>query len=267
MKKKMPAIMFYTADWLEDQAVQVCCLAAQGLWINMLCYMNKSPRRGALMLNEAVPMNSEHIARLVGSTASETEALLEELVRNGVPSVEETEHGPVYVSRRMLKDEAKRAKCAQAGRKGGGNPNWKPKGIPEDKPSDSITITVSDPTSAPEIYTDSSSEKYFYGRYPGVEAVWKMVPSDRQRSPQKSKVAIGRAIERVLGGVSPQEDGDSLAHAVDMLGQKAKSYYESVEGRSKYFRSPNTFFDEGGWMEDDSVWMSREEIAGQGERF
>ena len=52
-----------------------------------------------------------------------------------------------------------------------------------------------------------------------------------------------------------------------MLCDKAKAYYSSPEGRSKYFRSPNTFFDEDGWLEDSGVWASREEMAETGERM
>ena len=261
MKKKMPAIMFYTADWLEDQAVQVCSLAAQGLWINLLCYMNKSPRRGVLLLNEDTPMTSLHIARLVGVEVSECESLLQELVTSGVPSVEDTPNGAAYVSRRMLKDEEKRAKCSHAGKKGGGNPNWKPGVKGPSIPSGDTTVTVPDTDTSAKMYTNSSSENYHYARLTGVELVWGAIPPDRRRSPQRSKVAIGKAIERISApsGPTPEQLAELCA--------KAEEYYNSPEGRSKYFRSPNTFFDEGGWMEDPAVWASREETAEQGERM
>ncbi len=119
MSKKLPAIQFYTGDWLKDEGVNLSSLAAQGLWINMLCYMNAAPVRGTLAKANGEPMTVEDLAHLVRISADECQELLDELVRNNVPTLEF--HGdvnvngsgcPMYVSRRMVADERVRQRCA-----------------------------------------------------------------------------------------------------------------------------------------------------------
>lgn len=93
----------------------------------MLDLMHESSRRGYLQLMTGDPMTAAHIARMTGGSTDEVSALLQELENSGVFS--RTESGVIY-NRRMVRDESKRLKCADAGRKGGGNPTFKgpPKG-------------------------------------------------------------------------------------------------------------------------------------------
>ncbi len=48
---KLPAFQFYPGDWLKDPAVRSLPLEARGLWIDLLCIMHESDRRGYLELN------------------------------------------------------------------------------------------------------------------------------------------------------------------------------------------------------------------------
>jgi len=116
---KRPAFQFYPGDWLKDPAVRSVSLAARGLWIDMLCLMHESPRRGYLQLANGKPVTAEQLARMTGCSTDEVSRLLQELEYAGVFSC--TEHGVIY-SRRMVRDEQKRQKCREAGKRGG-NPN------------------------------------------------------------------------------------------------------------------------------------------------
>jgi hypothetical protein len=58
---------------------------------------------------------------MTGGSAEQVSRLLRELEDSGVFS--RTEHGTIY-SRRMIRDDWKRAACREAGKKGGGNPSF-----------------------------------------------------------------------------------------------------------------------------------------------
>lgn len=115
---KRPAFQFYPADWRKDVELQSCSMAAQGLWINLLCVAHECEPYGHLAVN-GKPMNSAQIGRQVGLSAKEAEALLRELEDNGV--ARRTPEGVIY-SHRMVKDERLRNIRAESGRLGG-NPN------------------------------------------------------------------------------------------------------------------------------------------------
>jgi len=91
-----------------------CSLAAQGLWIKMLCWMAQSPRKGYLLTSAGNKMDSKTITKLCGEDAGVIDALIGELVAAGVPSVSE---GIVYC-RRMKKEADLTMNRVQAGRLG-----------------------------------------------------------------------------------------------------------------------------------------------------
>src|SRR5437868_4642969 len=101
---KLPAMQFYTGDWLKD-AVAGCSLAAQGLWLRMMILAHGSEKYGYLSIKGS-PMAADFIARHCGVSLAEYELLLSELDRAGVPS--RTSKGVIY-SRRMVRDAKIRA--------------------------------------------------------------------------------------------------------------------------------------------------------------
>ena len=116
---KLPSFQFYPGDWMKDPSLRACSIAARGLWTDMLCLMFESVRRGYLQHATGKPVSPEQLARMTGCSAEEVSRLLQELEDSGVFS--RTEHGVIY-SRRMARDEGKREKCREAGKRGG-NPN------------------------------------------------------------------------------------------------------------------------------------------------
>jgi hypothetical protein len=128
---------FYWSDWQSDPALKLCSLAAQGLWMRMLCIAAESDPTGYVAVNGR-PLGVTDIARLAGVTETECEPLLQELALNGVFS--RTARGCIY-SRRLVRD-AKTSARNQKNGKSGGNPTLsKQRGIsewvnPPDKPPD-----------------------------------------------------------------------------------------------------------------------------------
>lgn len=119
---KLPSLQFYPGDWLKDPAVRSVSLSARGLWVDMLCLMHESVRRGFLQHATGKPITREQLARMTGCSTEEVSHLLQELEDSGVFS--RTEHGIIY-NRRMVRDEQKRSLCSEAGKRGGGNPTFK----------------------------------------------------------------------------------------------------------------------------------------------
>lgn len=148
---KRPSFQFYPGDWLRDPSVRAVSYAARGLWTDMLCLMHESDRRGYLQLNSK-PVTAEQLARMTGGSTDEVSCLLQELESSGVFS--RTEHSVIY-SRRMVRDEQKREKCVEAGRrggnptlKGGGKGQFKGRANRKPTPSSSSSISSSSPASA-----------------------------------------------------------------------------------------------------------------------
>ena len=112
-----PWMKFYPSDWRADPALRMCCLAARGLWMEMLALMHEATPRGSLIVN-GKPVTSPMLASLTGATVSEVETLTVELEENGVFS--RKKNGVIF-SRRIERDENKARKNRDNG-KLGGNP-------------------------------------------------------------------------------------------------------------------------------------------------
>jgi len=110
-----PSFQFYPDDWLSEAGLSLCSLAAQGLWIKMLCFMWKSIPRGYLMVN-GKQMNSKDLAKLCGEEEKYINELLLELENNQIFSKDE--NGIIY-SRRMQREEKIRKIRVISGRQGG----------------------------------------------------------------------------------------------------------------------------------------------------
>ncbi len=111
---KRPAFQFYPADWRKDAALQSCSLAAQGLWVNLMCIAHECEPYGHLVVN-GKPMQDAQIARLVGLSLKECSKLLAEILDAGVAS--RNEEGAI-LSRRMVRDEEIRNARAEGGKAG-----------------------------------------------------------------------------------------------------------------------------------------------------
>lgn len=116
MASDLPYIKFFVNDWLSDEKLRMCSLAARGLWMDLICVAHKSGRRGHLQQANGQPLSREQIARIASCSPEEVDGLLQELIDSETASV--TKAGVVY-SRRIERDEYKRKIRSKAGRKGG----------------------------------------------------------------------------------------------------------------------------------------------------
>ena len=170
MSSKLPAIMFYPGDWMKDPALRATSLFARGLWIDLLCFMHESPKRGFLLLKTGQPMGVKHIARMTGVTLKEATTLTQELVENGVCSIDDA--GVIY-SRRMIRDEEERASKRRAGQRGG-------------------RMRVANERQARRVEDDASQ----VARDKDVMHVWRAIPAKARKSKPQTILAMDEAIKR-----------------------------------------------------------------------
>ena len=81
----LPWGKFFWKDWLTDPALSVCSLAAQGLWMRMLCIMSMSEPPGHLTLPPSSRKESEakQVARMCHADARQVRPLLNDLEMRG----------------------------------------------------------------------------------------------------------------------------------------------------------------------------------------
>lgn len=125
---KRPWVKFFPADWRADPKLRSCCMAARGLWMEMLCLMHEAEPCGYLTLN-GKPVTDRQLASLAGASVKDVCAWLSELEESGVFSRDED--GKIF-SRRILRDVEKEA-TDKANGKRGGNPSLKRGVNPSDK--------------------------------------------------------------------------------------------------------------------------------------
>jgi hypothetical protein len=113
----LPWSKFFWSDYAADPALKICSLAAQGLWMRMLCIAAEHEPVGYVAVN-GDGLDSQELAALVGARENEVNLLLAELERRGVFSRDR--RGWIY-SRRMI-NETKKARKARDNGKLGGNP-------------------------------------------------------------------------------------------------------------------------------------------------
>lgn len=212
---KRPAMLFYCGDYLRDTNLSACGLAAQGLWMRMICLMHDMRPYGVFSLKgNSIPMPV--LARMAGATIDEAKRLLPELEAAGV--FNRTPDGLIY-SRRMVRDEIIRAKRAAGGVESLKHPKVpRPKaslgkdhlqGHPSSAPNEgsslgSPSFAVSDSSSDSSAWTTSSSE-------PG--------PSSEGISTQcDAAAAVNSSLEDVPADVRSRLEalgvGDATAHAL-----------------------------------------------------
>lgn len=102
--KKSPSFQFYSGDWLRDPALRACSPSTRGTWIDMICFMDQSIKRGFFLAGNQIPTD-EIAARMLGLSLEEYSVTKAELVQFNVCSLDE--NGAIF-SRRMLKDEKER---------------------------------------------------------------------------------------------------------------------------------------------------------------
>lgn len=106
---------FFWADWEADEGLRQCSLAAQGLWMRMLCLCAKGEPYGYLTIR-GEPLGVEAIAKAASVAETEAVHLIAELERWAVFSRDSKNR---IFSRRLVRDEVKSNTARNNGSRGG----------------------------------------------------------------------------------------------------------------------------------------------------
>ena len=168
---RLPWMKWYPRDAIADPNLRACTAEARGVWYDLLWLMDASERRGYLCRN-GQPWNDEDLCRVIAATSGEWARAKDCLLLNRVPSVEDGTG--IWYSRRMARDEGKRAKCSNAGREGGGNPSLRhppapPSGLDTNTDSRDHIPDTRSPIKVPFIGASQDSAKVSFVSSQSVE--------------------------------------------------------------------------------------------------
>lgn len=239
-------IKFWPQDYEGDPALRVCSLAAQGLWMRLLCAMHRSEPYGHLTVNgkAATP---RQIAALVGASERDTSRLVSELEDAGVLSRDDT--GTIY-SRRLVRDKAASDKGRETGKRGG-NPTLKAVTDGDDN-APPYPRGLTPPLMLQEAEAEAETDRVLpFGqnsrarrpRAPsptGFDEFWNLYPAKVGR--QAALKAWPRAI-RAVGGDAAQI----------VLALKARLHLFNPE----FTPNPATWLNQGRWDDDPETLLSR----------
>jgi len=230
MSSKLPAIQFYTMDWLTDPAVRSISIAARGLWIDLLCHMSRSARRGYLIHKTGKPMTIKQIARIAGESEATCKELMEEMESVEVFSYDAD--GVMY-SRRMVRDEEERTKKRSAGIKGGRIR------VANEREQRRAAVGPDDFKATKE-----------------ATIVWQSVEKSARKNKLTSCLAAEEAINRLLKAKKFEDREKAAVHISD----KYNAYLGSEEGKSDYRRQLPRWLDEDAFEEDPAAWTQGKKV-------
>lgn len=251
MKKKKPWFAFYAADFMDDEKVATMSERACGVYIRMLARAWQSDDPGTL------PSDPQKIIRMISTTEAIWQEVEQSVMRCWVVKGDRI-HQP-----RMVEEWSRVCRISKSKAVGG---HAKAKKHRESAAS-SVHSSCIESANADGMQTydcdcsssspDSSSgggSLRGEGENPGAGATylaqgeiaewWARIPSNRRRG--LGRVRVVWAAARAQGATAA------------LLGQSLVDYYQSEEGKGRYYRSALKFLEDEGWLEDPSCWVDRD---------
>ncbi len=232
----LPYIKFYPSDWLSEESLRLVSVAARGLWIDLLCLMAKSERRGYLQVNGGVNPTLAQVGKLVGLSEPELTPLLHELRQAGTCSVE-PETGVLF-SRRLVRDTELYNQAVNYGSKGG-NPRLKKRRL------DRVNPTLN-PNRQPSLGSNMGSGNCLSEALPLEELIYRAYPR------KEAKQAALAAIRKVL-----TQRGEWRDKLLPKVNEYALAVSRWPEPERQYVPHPATWFNSGRYEDDPAAWVRR----------
>lgn len=92
---KRPSIQFYPADWLKATDLQLCCMATQGVWINLMCRMWETHEEGKIRAT------ADEFCKLLGCSEKVFSQFLKDSKAHGFCDVTKRNAHVTIICRRM----------------------------------------------------------------------------------------------------------------------------------------------------------------------
>jgi hypothetical protein len=225
-------------DWENDPELRLCSLAAQGLWMRLLCIAAKAEPFGYVLIAGETPTSHE-LATIVGKSVEEIGLCLGDLERHRVFSRDRKKR--IY-SRRMVRDR-KRAAIAQENGKLGGNPSLRKDSVSDvsDNPTTHARAGVRSASAS-----DSTSQKKGYGGLGEKEGNGAAHPKPRDEfetwyRAYPLKRSRGAA-ERAFVAARKSASLDELVAGVER--------YKTTKRSDRDWQYPATWLNAKGWLDE-----------------
>lgn len=126
--RDQPYLPLYIQDIMTDEELNECSASTHGIYIKgIMCLMHKSKAYGKILLkqkykqNESISLNfASQISKHTPYSINEIENAIDELLKEKVCYLD----GDYLCQKRMIRDNEISLKRSEAGKKGGGNPNF-----------------------------------------------------------------------------------------------------------------------------------------------
>lgn len=227
---------------MKDPALRSVSIASRGLWIDMLCLMFESSRRGYLQQVNGQPLSLAQLARMTGCSTDEVAHLVRELEDAGVCS--RTEHGILY-SRRLVREETKREGTRNRVSGFRERERYKTGGVThhvtpvKQPPSSSSSTSVQNAAITPEM-------------------VMRGVLSELCLSGKDLSVALDEICRAEMG------KGRDATELRDALITSWREYEASRPNMTAYTKGPTKFFGDGDWRNKAGwPWKDGQKPAGR----
>jgi hypothetical protein len=114
-KSKSTSFEFFPSDWMTDTGIRMCSLEARGLWIDLICLMQLSDKKGYLIIGNQI-LNEENLRKIFGISKKKIQLLMTELLKYNLIKVDTD---GAYFCKRIVQDEHIRFVRSAAGSLGG----------------------------------------------------------------------------------------------------------------------------------------------------
>jgi uncharacterized phage protein (TIGR02220 family) len=126
--RNQPYIPLYVQDIMTDEKLNECSASTHGIYIKgIMCLMHKSENYGMILLKQNYKQTNNfcldlslQLTKHLPYSAIEIQTAIEELIREKVCYIE----NDFLCQKRMIKDNLVSEARSNAGKKGGGNPNF-----------------------------------------------------------------------------------------------------------------------------------------------
>src|ERR1043165_5253240 len=240
-----PAFQFYPKDWL-DFKVQRMSLAAQGVYLKLLCFMWTDSRDQCSMLDD-----DELLARALGITLEQWVELRKELQHDFEPLFEAKDgrlvsarlHHEAIKQRKYRRQQSIKGSRSAQQRVNRGSTVVQPMHQPEGNSSSSSSSSI---LKNKNTSTTRAQADVLNGHRNSFEVFWTQYPRKRNKG----------AAEKVWGKLQPDP-----ALLTVMLGkiEQAKQTIDWQKSKGQYIPYPATWLNGKGW-EDDFSTMERERL-------
>lgn len=100
-KSKSTSFEFFPSDWMTDPGLRMCSLEARGLWIDIICLMELSEKKGFLLIGNQ-KINEEKLRKMFGISKKKIQLLMTELLDYNLMKISED---GTYFCKRIVDNE------------------------------------------------------------------------------------------------------------------------------------------------------------------